>query len=95
MNTLMIALTAFALTAPVAIAPAMAAPAGVRVDDIALDTPAGQHQLNSRIQHVAKGLCRDVITTGTLLGPNVCRQQVRQEVLAKLEERQNQTGKGG
>jgi UrcA family protein len=76
-------------------APASAQPKTVEVDDLDLATPAGQHQLNARIQDVAKGLCHDAIATGTLLGQNMCQQAVRKEVLAKLEERQNQTGKGG
>lgn len=92
---------AFALAsasmAPVALAPAAFAEEAkqLRFNDLDLDTPAGKAELNTRIDAIARTMCRAQISTGTRLGGTDCRREVRSEALAKVEEYQNRVGKGG
>lgn len=83
--------------ASAAIAPAAFAEEAkqLRFNDLDLDTPAGKAELTTRIDAIARTMCKAHESTGTRLGAADCRREVRREALAKVDEYQNRVGKGG
>lgn len=77
-------------------APALAAdPTEVKFGDLDLDTKAGKATLDARIRNAAKRFCEAGQRTGTRLASNACINDIRQQVLAEIDQRQNRVGKGG
>lgn len=90
-NTLM-ALAATCLIA----APALAEEGkALRYNDLDLSTPAGKATLDKRIKITARKICAAQVLTGTRIPEPDCRGKVRDEILAKIEEREARLGKGG
>jgi UrcA family protein len=87
-----LALAAMALP----LAPAMAAnPTSVKFSDLDLETKAGKSTLDDRIRNAARRLCQTEQRTGTRLASTACMNDIRQQVLAEVEQHQNRVGKGG
>lgn len=94
-NTLMALMASCAATCLIA-APALAEEGRpLRYADLDLSTPEGKAKLDKRIAVIARKICASHVLTGTrILAPD-CRRHVREEVLAKIDERDTQLGKGG
>lgn len=83
-------------TLALAILPALAIVSGahaeslsVKVNDLNLNTPAGQKVFEQRVNVAARKYCAESVTTGTRLGsPAACRSAVRAEIIAKLPKAQ-------
>lgn len=85
---------ALALAGPLAIGAAHAQQAEVKFGDLDLETDAGKTELEARIRNAARVVCTVERTTGTRI-PTPCRNELRQQVLAKVEAWQDRVGKGG
>lgn len=66
----------------------------IKFADLDLDTAAGRATLDGRIRNAARQLCEAEETTGTRIKSD-CHKQVRDQVLAQIDEYQNRVGKGG
>ena len=87
---------AAALCLPLAFSPAFAAkPNELQYLDLDLDTPQGKAALDKRISAIARKICADEVTTGTRLSGIACHNDVRDQLLAAVSERQSRVGKGG
>lgn len=97
MKTILFPALALALSAASAV-PAVAAPPkanAVQFNDLDLDSEAGKSTLEGRIRNAARRICDTEQRTGTRLASTACLADVREQVLAQIEARQNRTGKGG
>lgn len=95
MKQSLMALAAATLALPLSAAPLLAAqPTSVQYKDLDLATPAGKTELDKRIGRAATPVCRDSITTGTLLSQSLCQSQVRKFVHSEILQREYRTSKG-
>lgn len=101
MRTILFPALALALTA-MPIVPALAALApnppranAVQFNDLDLESEAGKATLEGRIRNAARRVCDTEQRTGSRIASTACLEDVRQQVLARVEAYQNRTAKGG